>query len=418
MSNRELSKLYKESVAPMRVQKHERLLVREYKTKMDVRRAIEAESELFKTGEKRGSIRVAPKQKVEDREKLEKEFFDTIETLDLVIKDTIKPGEDGSPSGKFLAYRVLDKNSNEFIITLAGGAFSNKGMEYEREVFSEIKRYFDTDMEDEKPGFLEKLENALDVEFTGYDSTTSFETNPRRPLTPDGPTDQGKVIADMTLEDDSGNKYYISLKDVGGITVSNAGAKGLFDIDGNRIKFEGKGKGIVGKKLFEAAKVNIDKVEEGLNGYVTKTPTPGLRDSEDVTDKLDNNDLKIITNFIASAFDYGYIYVKRKSSKNDLEIIDFSEKQNLYDYIGDIEKVVIKYPYYINDSLKRKNIDIDVTTENTQLAFSIRNASGGIIPTQINLVKKGSVGEIKAKRASVAKIDAEDKNIQSALNDL
>jgi len=413
-----LSKIYESiNIQPV---KQPRFLVREYNSKADVKKSIIDANDNFKIGtDKRGAIRIQPARKVEDREELKQLFTNTLDDIDLIIKDTILPGTPESPSSKYMSYVVQDKDNNEFIITLGGGSFSNAGMNYERELMKELENYFENKDEGvEKPAFLDKLEQALDIEFEGLDTSATFARRVRRPLSDKGPSDKGDEISDLTLiATDKGKvkKFYISLKNVGGKTISNAGAKGMFEIEDNKVEFINKEKNSIGKKLLDAANVNIDLVERGLTDYVNKSVSSSvLSQQEDVTDDVDKDKL---IKFIGSAFDYGYIYVKQKNSKNDLEVADLTEEDKLYEFIGDIENVYVKYPYYINERKSRKNISIVIETTKGVYSFDIRNAGGNIEPNQINLVRAGSKKDIQQTISNIKSLETSTTNLKDTLSE-
>jgi hypothetical protein len=266
---------------------------------------------------------------------------------------------------------------------------------------------------------LEKLEDNLDVEFVGLNRGATFNRSVKRPLTISGANDRGIAIADVTLIDSDNNPYYISIKDIDGKTVGNAGAAGMFEVQGDEIDFVNGERDGIGGKLMEAAGVRIPDVERGLSDYANKrVSSPELSKTEDTT----NNpgvDLNILHKFIESAFDFGYIYVKRKNMKDDLEIEDFRDEDQLIDYIGDITKVQVKYPFYRSDARRidsRKSVSIIMTTEKNVYSFDIRNKSRNIVPTEINLVKLGSKKELKATASSAAKTDTGNKQLSKMLN--
>jgi hypothetical protein len=414
MPNWNLEKIYLESVSNIGGIAQPRHLVREYKTKSEVKKAIVDSNPLVKLGaDKRGAIRLQPKGEVKDREEFTKNFLNTLDEISLLIVDTISPGEPGSPSSKFPSYKVKDSGNNEFIITLGGGSLSNEGMKYERDILKRVEEYFNNPEEAVKPGFIEKLEDFLDVEFTNIDTGNSFERRVQRPLSDEGPDDKGDEISDITLVDSKDKKYFISIKNVGGKTISNAGAKGMFEVDDNEVRFANKERNKIGGKLLEAGGVDIDKAVRGLQDYIEKTPSsPGWEDKINTTDIADIDKL---SNFLGSAFDYGYIYVKQKNKKDDLEIADLTDENNLYNFIGDIQTVEVRYPYFRTDQKSRKHISIILTTTKGIYSFDIRNASGGLIPNQINLVKGKSTLEVKAAKSSISKLASTEKEISNSL---
>jgi hypothetical protein len=402
-----------------------------YKSKKAVAQAIVDNNPDFKVGGTKSGIRIQPadEELAKDKDNLKQSLIDSLDDINLVLVDTLKPNEQGNPSGTFNAYKVKDTISDkEFIVIISGGAAGNKGMKYERDIFESFIQYFDaldraeTDEEKKeikKPSMLEKLEDNLDVEFVGLNRGATFNRSVKRPLTIAGANDRGEAIADVTLIDSNNNPYYISIKDIDGKTVGNAGAAGMFEIQDDEIDFVNGERDGIGGKLMEAAGVRIPDVERGLSDYANKrVSSPELSKTEDTTNKP-GVDLNILHKFIESAFDFGYIYVKRKNMKNDLEIEDFRDEDQLIDYIGDITKVQVKYPFYRSDARRidsRKSVSIIMTTEKNVYSFDIRNKSRNIIPTEINLVKLGSKKELKATASSAAKTDTGNKQLTNLLN--
>ena len=412
-----LEKIYNEKVRSEGSIPLSRHIIREYSTKSDVKKAIIAADPNLKAGnDKKGTIRIQPKQKITDRESFSNRFIETLQDISLVVVDNINPGAPGSPSSKYPSYVVRDPANHEFIITLGGGAFSNTGMEYERQLLSTLTEYFKNPDNQDKPQFLNKLENYLDVEFVDIDRGTSFERSVKRPLSDEGPDNKGDEISDLTLIDNSGNKYYISIKNVGGKTISNNGAKGMFDVDKDDVKFVNKEKGGIGRKLMEAGGVNIQRAAAGLRDYINKEiSTPGQEETIVTTDIADLNKLE---KFIGSAFDYGYIYVKQKNNKDDIEVVDLTTPEDLYNFIGDIIKVEVKYPYFKDQRKSRKHISIVITTTKGVYSFDIRNVSGGDLPNQINLVRGKSMGDINSAKSNIVSLSDSDKYISDSLSDL
>jgi hypothetical protein len=408
--SKKLQQIYSERVVKRPISLHIRPIY-EFNSKAEVKKAIiDANPDLKLGSDKRGAIRLQPVTKVEDEKEFKSEFLKTLKDINLVVVSTIKSGPD-APSSKFDSY-VVKSGNNEFVITLGGGA--NKGQSFEREILKSLQEYFESDGELEKPPILSQLEDALDVEFVELGSD-SFDRLVRRPLTLKGANNRGKEIADLTLIDDGGNPYYISLKNKNGKTVSNGGASGMFALKDDKVEFVNKEREGIGGELFKAAAANIDYIERGLTDYYNKEESPEiLKKSIDVTDDVD---MSKIEKLIMSAFDYGYIYVKEKTSKS-FEIADLDDKEKLKEFIGDIESVGIKYPYYEDEIRSRKDVTIVITTSTGVYSFQVRNASGGMIPNQINLTRGGSKADIKATQASVRAIDKTSKTLADDITNL
>lgn len=415
MPNWNLEKIYTERVKEIGTISQPRHMVREFTSKSQLKKAIVDNNPSLKAGvDKRGAIRMQPKSKIEDKDKFIEDFKKTLDDISLVIVGEIPPGTPGSPSSKYNSFKVKDMSNNEFIITLGGGSFSNKGMDYERQILKKCEEYFKDPDNFEKPGFLEKIEDYLGVEFVDLDEGTSFERRVKRPLEDEGPRDKGEEISDITLKDEKGDKYFISIKNVGGKTISNAGAKGMFKQDGDEVKFTNKERNKIGGKLLDAAKVDIDKVVQGLEDYIKEIPSEeGLEEKVDTTGE---SNIEQLEKFLGSAFDYGYIYVKQKNTKDDLEIADLTTEEGLYDFIGDIEKVEIKYPYYRTPRKSRKYVSIVITTNKGIYSFDVRNASGGIVPDQINLIRGSSKQDVALNKSNISKISTSERDIENILS--
>lgn len=415
MHNWNLENIYIEKVKEIGLVSQSRHIVREFNSKNQLKKAIIDNNPSLKAGkDKGGAIRMQPKSKIEDRDKFIQDFKKTLDDISLVIVGEIPPGTPGGPSSKYNSFKVKDMSNNEFIITLGGGSFSNKGMDYERQILKKCEDYFRDPETLEKPSFLEKLEDYLGVEFVELDKGASFERRVKRPLEDEGPKNKGDEISDITLKDKKGDKYFISIKNIGGKTISNAGAKGMFDQDGGEIKFTNKERNKIGGKLLDAANVDIDKVIQGLEDYIKEIPSEeGLEEKVDTTS---SSDIEQLEKFLGSAFDYGYVYVKQKNTRDDLEIADLTTEEGLYNFIGKIEKVEVKYPYYRTSIKSRKYVSIVLTTSKGIYSFDVRNASGGIIPDQINLIRSGSKQDIALNKSNISKIDTSKFDLEKILS--
>jgi hypothetical protein len=415
MPNWNLEKLYTDGVRLTGSISQPRHIVREFTSKNQLKKAIVNNNSSLKAGtDKRGAIRLQPKVKIEDRDKFTQDFLNTLDDISLIVVDIIPPGTPGAPSSSFNSYKVKDIASNEFVITLGGGSFGNAGMNYEREILKSAEDYFSNPDELNKPKFIEKLEDYLNISFTDLDKGKSFERRVKRPLTDEGPQDKGDEISDITFIDEDNNKYYISIKNIGGKTVSNAGAKGMFKLEDDEVEFSNQERNKIGGKLLKAANVDIEKIIQGLEDYIKKTPSQPDQDKSVVT--TEQSDIETLQKFLGSAFDYGYIYVKQKNKKDDLEIADLTTEEGLNDFVGDIQQVEVKYPYYNNSIRSRKHASIVLTTTKGVYSFDIRNASGGVVPDQINLVRGGSKKDEKFNKANISKINLGTSELENILS--
>ena len=160
--------------------------------------------------------------------------------------------------------------------------------------------------------------------------------------------------------------------------------------------------------------VNVEKIIRGLEDYIKETPSQPDQDKS--INPTEQSDIETLQKFLGSAFDYGYIYVKQKNKKDDLEIADLTTEEGLYNFVGDIQQVEVKYPYYKNSIRSRKHASIVLTTTKGAYSFDIRNASGGVVPDQINLVRGGSKKDEKLNKANISKIDLGTSELENILS--
>jgi len=324
--------------------------------------------------DKKGAIRLQPKEKSFD----EKDFKSALSHIQVKIVDEIGAGQPESGSSKYTTYKLKDKDGTVFRVVLGGGSFSNKGMTYERQLVEELTNAIKYKQSNPLLAELEKLTGTHFVSIR-----TGFNKLVRRKLSGQ-PNDVGEEIADLILVGANGEDYFISLKGKNGKTLSNNGIAGIFRQVGDQIV---PGFSQVVDTLFGAAKVDLNEAAQGLTSYLNNT-AGGNPSPVDVTNSLSDQDKDIIMNYLASAIDFGYLYVKNLG-KNKFKIVNLATIDDVKEFIGDIQSVQIKYPYYKDDTRmgKRKNLSIDIKTSKSRFSFDVRNASGDIIPKQINLVQ-------------------------------
>jgi hypothetical protein len=373
-----LTKLYEKvykprDTAPQRLESTYKIVLERSKAEFK-RDIINAEPRL-KTGvDKKGVIRLQPSEKSFG----ENDFKSALSHIKVKIVDEIGAGQPESGSSKYTTYKLKDKDGTVFRVVLGGGSFSNKGMTYERQLVEELTNA----IKYKQPNpLLTELEKLTGTHFVGI--RTGFNKLVRRKLTGQ-PNDVGEEIADLILIGANGEDYFISLKDKNGKTLSNNGITGIFRQVNDQIV---PGFSEVVDTLFKASKVDLNLAAQGLTSYLNNT-VGGNPSPVDVTNSLTDQDKNIIMNYLASAIDFGYLYVKNLG-KNKFKIVNLATIDDVKEFIGDIQSVQIKYPYYKDDTRmgKRKNLSIDIKTSKSRFSFDVRNASGDIIPKQINLVQ-------------------------------
>jgi hypothetical protein len=326
----------------------------------------------LKIGSKGGQIRIQPKQ----REPFpEKDFMAALELAGLNLEEIVKPKEPGSQSSKYNTYVVKDKDGTIHYVVLGGGAFVNKGMDFERQLAVNLEENLNN--QDSNPFYQQFKAVVGPVEFVNVKD--EFDRKVNRKLTGQ-PRDVGPIISDITLTDSKGQKYFLSLKDKNGKTISNNGLAGMFQLRDNKVITNSSP---LVDPLLQAVHMDKEKIAELIEKYKDKIPS-GQKNAEPISDY--NKD--VIYNFLGSAIDYGYYYV-RSMGQNKFNIVPLLTPEDLKKFIGEIQSVSVKYPFYAGEGMqqKRKNASILVSTTSGTFSFDLRNASAGLLPVQINLVK-------------------------------
>jgi hypothetical protein len=326
------------------------------------------------TGSKK-EIRIQPAGKIPPTDEDLRQAFARI---GLTLVEIAPPKTPESKSSKFATFVVKDQQEVIHYIVLGGGAESNKGMAYERQMSEKLKNELPN--QNSVPFFIQLKEVTGPVEFT--DVKPAFSGHAVRRQLTDKPHNAGEIISDLTLVDSSNKLYYISLKNISGLTVANNSLKQMFvEQEDSSIKVNDVP---TIDPLLNAAHLDKQKVADLIKAYTTGTPA-GTFSPEAINDA----DTGTIRKYIASAFDYGYYYVREL--KNDkFEIKDLTTEEKLNEFIGDVINVSISYPYYAGPGAreKRKAASIITTTSTGQkFVFSLRNKQSGTIPTEITLTK-------------------------------
>ena len=335
-------------------------------------------TDLFKdSGTKNGAVRITPKTKLSSTE-LGLSFNEVLESVSMNIIETILPSET-APSRKYSSY-ILKNNQDKHFVTLAGGAQANKGMHFEREIHKECIEYFSKQRSESE--FISSLEDQADTKFVNLIIGQDFSRSVSRPLTTEGAKRAGREIADITLVDTLGIVYPISLKGVGGKTISNNGVAGMFNKQDDKILYAGQEQNNISKPIFDSVGIDPEIISRGLTAYLNKVENNTEFQNSVVITDFEGTTLKRL---IESSYDYGYYIAKQQQSTTICKLTDLTEYNLLDKHIGDIETVSIKYPFYKNDKEKRKSTNILIQTTTNKYNFEIRNCDGGVIPYQINL---------------------------------
>jgi hypothetical protein len=346
-------------------------LIKERSKASIVKDIIDIAPELKPGAGKKGEVRLQPVVKEFTME----DFAAAIQLIGLKIEKVVLPGENESKSSKFPTYIVKDEQGVEHYLVLGGGIAGNKGMTLERTMADFLRNSLQ--QQEQIPFYTQFKQVVGPVDFVNVQD--GFTQAVRRQLT-GIPQNAGKIIADLILIDNKNKEYYISLKDKNGKTISNNTLKKMFTLQGDKVLVNDVP---LIDPLLNAAKLDKNKIAQLVEKYIKKE-IAGQQGAEIVS----NFDESVIKQYIASAFDYGYYYV-RNLGKERYEIVSLLTLEDVYNTIGNIKQVAVKYPYYASENIhqKRKHASIIVYTDKHTFSFDLRNASAGIIPQQINLVK-------------------------------
>jgi len=273
----------------------------------------------------------------------------------------------GHPDAKSSKYPTRWTISNIPVVIGSGGP---KGLKHEEDVAGEVKALISG------KGGSERARNL--IEGIGLDLNNVANIihvsgkAARRPLQPT-PRDVGAAIADITILTTDGEKHYISLKDPKGDTFGNFGITGSFALDPatNEVKINPH----PSDSLLRALGIDKEKIREGLQAYINK------QGGETPVDNSPSYNKDALKGYLESAYGYGYWYAKA-ISKTDWDIKDLRRKENLDELIGDVRLTKISYP----GKWKQATATVE-SSEGDKYLFEIRNAKGGVIPTEIKVKK-------------------------------
>lgn len=204
--------------------------------------------------------------------------------------------------------------------------------------------------------------------------------NTRRPIkfTNDGFTigdhlDIGKDVTDVTVNKDTDNPVYLSLKYGPAVTLANAGIQKYID------------KGFIEKGdtpnkqtqiILDTLHLDAERVRDVFVKYIKPEKK---HKAEKAKEELDG-DLSSLISLCQSAMGYGYILV-HKTSKGDVHFYDIRTKKDLEQYIskGVLRKAYAAYP--VGGSAKR--VEVNLEFDKIIINIVLRAKDGGIYPTHL-----------------------------------
>lgn len=271
--------------------------------------------------------------------------------IENVTYNDISPNSSKFPSFSF------DIDGYNIDLVIARGA--NRGERFEVRTVNNLKDYFNTRQDKEFGKLIKQMNEAYppfaDAEIVNVKQRTGATKKEGVPI-----ERLGAIIGDIVLTDATGHDWFISLKDINGLTFSSySGAASLFDQDGNLQPDS------PGADFLRAFGVNLNLVQAGFD---ERRNYKGTRD-EIKMKPFRSSDLIPI---FERAWGMNYMYVKKERTGWQVFWID---KDKLKQLTNNIIVTSIRYP-----SKASKQITILAENKYKRYTIEIRNSKAGEYP--------------------------------------
>lgn len=265
---------------------------------------------------------------------------------------------DLSPNSSKFASCSFDFAGQAFDLVIAQGA--NRGENFELRVVTDLKKYFAANLSDENYTKLLAQMNEANPAFRDVE-IHSVQQRKGSTLKTNVPLEKlAEVIGDIILTDTTNKKWYISLKDVNGITVSALpGAGSLFNKQGDLQPNS------EGANLLSTFGVDLNLVQRGFD---ERNRINKIRKPLPKPQRVDNNKLKEL---FKRVWGVNYFYIRKKTSGWEVFWIDNAK----LDKLASVRVTNIKYP-----STKTKSITIELESPLKKYLVEMRNSAGGEYP--------------------------------------
>lgn len=329
-----------------------------------------------------------------------KEFFNfdfvrqTAEKIGAKIDDTIGipadakqrlqkvQGKEFSKSSKFNTYYIA-RDGVEVPIVMSVNF--NKGINFEVLTFEDFNYQMQNGLQE--GGLLQSLFQRMNIKPQDYSNIIIDRTHgksERRPISHVAANlqDVGKRIADITfVNTKTKQEYYISLKDVKGVTFGQKGISGVFqqkrekDPITNIEKYTFTSGSRTDLDDFFASIGPLDIIKSRITTGLEEYSNSLFDETAYTKTKYIEEDVKAspqfkeyVVNLLKSGLGYGYYYVKEKDSTTYI-YIDLTTKDKLDKFAREniqISSLTIQFPYRIGPGDKQgsKTFSIKVNTTN------------------------------------------------------
>lgn len=261
------------------------------------------------------------------------------------------------------------KKSKEF----GGQAGGNKGNTFESEFSQDLENYFINNQLDkvkdqhavrEIERICGKLVKIREDGALNQKRPLRFKSD--RIIVGDGNFNIGKTVSDITVENEDGKEFYLSLKYGSTVTFVNAGVAKILSQDDME---DGKIDNKEGSSLLDMLGIDNERFVSVFNDYKGDC---AKKESIVITHEI--NASKFLT-FMASVIGYGYILVHKKGSHT--HIMEMT-KETIKTFLK-VNKATIVYPL---DGCN-KRVDIKIDMNNIDIVINIRNKNGKVYPSNI-----------------------------------
>lgn len=264
-------------------------------------------------------------------------------------------------SSKFSSCSFVFVNQ-KYDLVIAQGA--NRGEKFEGKVVTDLKKYFFNGLTDAVyRDLLDKMNKAFPA-FANVEISKVEQRTGSTKKTGVSIEKLGEIIGDIVLTDTTGKKWFISLKDINGATVSALpGASSLFNSRGDlQANSEGA-------DLLRAFGVDLNKVQAGFD---ERARSKKIRKKIPVT-RPDSSKMKRI---FKTVWGMNYFYVRKTSSSWEVFWIDNNKLENL----SSVRVTNIRYP-----STSTKSIAIELESSLKKYLIEVRNSKAGEYPNDIKV---------------------------------
>lgn len=288
-----------------------------------------------------------------------------------VIK-ILKPG--AGASTKFNTY-IVQSHGSKIKFSFVYGQGRNKGQKFEEVALD----YFYGAMAGEYNFFADKVLSAMKVNPRDIAEVSCASAKQvSRPLSKKL-TNVGSMISDIDIKLKTGKIIHVSLKNESGVTLANSGYGGSFIVKAtDAITVVRPGYHSLDEFVIRGLGIDKKLVANGISDYANKIIR---KRSQIIVNTSFNAD--IIKDYLASAYGYGYWYVRQHSADN-VEVLNLTTPNAARSKIGKVVDVTVMYPFY-SVTRASKQLTAKITTTAANYVVEIRNSQGGVDPNEIKV---------------------------------